>query len=254
MTDFKQVVKDGYSVIANQEKERNMACCCGAGQCSTQVYNIMSEEYSELRGYEQDADLGLGCGLPTLCAGIRPGDVVVDLGSGAGNDCFVARHEVGVNGKVVGIDFTSAMIEKARNNASRRKYENVEFIEGDIECIPLPDNFANVVVSNCVLNLVPDKSKAFREVFRILKPGGHFCISDVVLTRNLPDEIKSNMEMYVGCIAGAVLRDQYNDIIKSAGFVDVATVKSRSIIIPDDIATIEKDCVLSITVVGAKLE
>src|SRR5207253_2778624 len=150
-----------YSEIALQDKETNATSCCGATACCTEVYNIMADDYKDLKGYNPEADLGLGCGLPTQFAKIKKGDVVIDLGSGAGNDCFIARHETGPQGHVIGIDFTDAMIEKARLNAMKLKYNNVEFRHGDIESLPVIDNTADVVVSNCVLNLVPDKLKAY---------------------------------------------------------------------------------------------
>ena len=234
-SEIKEMVKQKYSEIALQDKETNASSCCGAGGCSTKVYNIMSEEYDELNGYNADADLGLGCGLPTNFAKIKKGDTVVDLGSGAGNDCFVARAETGETGKVIGIDFTEAMIEKARTNAEKLGFNNVEFRQGDIEKIPMTANVADVVVSNCVMNLVPDKPKAFSEVYRILKPSGHFSISDIVLVGELPEKIKSAAEMYAGCVASAIQKEDYLKIIENSGFKNISLQKEKAIIVPDDI-------------------
>src|SRR6185503_3582432 len=191
----KEMVRQKYSEIALQDKDTNQSACCGSGCCSTEVYNVMADDYTQLEGYNPDADLGLGCGLPTQFAKIRKGDVVIDLGSGAGNDAFIARHEAGETGKVIGIDFTPAMIERARKNAEVRGFNNVEFRQGDIEDIPVTSNKADVIVSNCVLNLVPNKHKAFSEIHRVLKPGAHFYISDIVLEGELPDKWKEVAEM-----------------------------------------------------------
>ena len=233
--ELKEIVRLKYSQIALQDKETNMSSCCGAGGCSTEVYNIMSEDYSTLNGYNADADLGLGCGLPTQFAKIKKGDVVIDLGSGAGNDCFIARHETGESGKVIGIDFTTAMIERARINADKRGFNNVEFRQGDIEIMPITANVADVVVSNCVLNLVPNKNGVFSEIFRVLKPGGHFCISDVVLLGALPQALKKDAEMYAGCVAGAIQKEVYLELIHANGFKNVIVQKEKAIVIPDDI-------------------
>jgi ubiquinone/menaquinone biosynthesis C-methylase UbiE len=232
---IKEMVKQKYSEIALQDKATNQSSCCGAGGCSTEVYNIMSDDYSALTGYNPDADLGLGCGLPTQFAKIRKGDFVIDLGSGAGNDCFVARSEAGDTGKVIGIDFTPAMIEKARINAEKLGYNNVEFRLGDIENIPVTANVADVVVSNCVLNLVPDKNAVFQEMFRVLKPGGHFSISDVVLVGKLPEALHHDAEMYAGCVAGAIQKHVYLELIALNGFVNCIIQKEKLISIPDDI-------------------
>ncbi len=233
--NLKQTVKQKYTEIALQDKQTNQSSCCGAGGCSTEVYNIMTDDYTKTSGYNAEADLGLGCGLPTQFAKIKKGDVVIDLGSGAGNDCFIARHETGETGKVIGIDFTEAMIEKARANSEKLNLHNVEFRLGDIEKIPVGANIADVIVSNCVLNLVPDKEKAFGEIFRVLKPGAHFSISDVVLVGNLPEELTKSAEMYAGCVAGALQREKYMQIITAAGFKNVSIQKEKPIIIPDDI-------------------
>ena len=233
--ELKEIVRQKYSEIALQDKETNMSSCCGAGGCSTEVYNIMSDDYSTLEGYNADADLGLGCGLPTQFARIKEGDLVVDLGSGAGNDCFVARHETGATGKVIGIDFTSAMIEKARKNAEARGFNNVEFRQGDIEQMPITSNVADVVVSKCVLNLVPNKHAVFQEIYRVLKPGGHFSISDVVLVGALPNALKETAEMYAGCVSGAIQKQVYLELIHANGFENIIIQKEKPIYIPDDI-------------------
>ncbi len=232
---LKEIVKQKYSEIALQDKETNMSSCCGAGGCSTEVYNIMSDDYTTLEGYNADADLGLGCGLPTQFAQIKKGDVVIDLGSGAGNDCFVARHETGETGKVIGIDFTPAMIDKARINADARGFNNVEFRQGDIEQMPVTSNAADVIVSNCVLNLVPNKHGVFQEIFRVLKPGGHFSISDVVLVGALPEGLRKDAEMYAGCVSGAIQKQVYLELIEANGFSNITIQKEKPIIIPDDI-------------------
>jgi SAM-dependent methyltransferase len=195
----------------------------------------MSDDYTSLAGYNADADLGLGCGLPTQFARIKTGDVVIDLGSGAGNDCFVARHETGETGKVIGIDFTPAMIEKARANAEARGFNNVEFRQGDIEHMPVTANSADVIVSNCVLNLVPNKHGVFSEIFRVLKPGGHFSISDVVLIGALPEGLRKDAEMYAGCVAGAIQKEVYLELIHATGFQNISIQQEKPIIIPDDI-------------------
>jgi len=233
--ELKELVKQKYAEIALQDKETNQSSCCGSGCCSTEVYNIMSDEYTSLEGYNPDADLGLGCGLPTQFAHIKKGDTVIDLGSGAGNDCFIARAETGEDGKVIGIDFTPAMIEKARDNAKKLGYYNVEFRQGDIEKIPVSSNRADVIVSNCVLNLVPNKNEVFKEIFRVLKPGGHFSISDVVLIGNLPDALRKNAEMYAGCVAGAIEKEAYLGLIEINGFTNITVQKQKRIGLPDDI-------------------
>jgi SAM-dependent methyltransferase len=233
--ELKEIVKAKYNEIALQDKETNMSSCCGAGGCSTEIYNIMSDDYTKLPGYVEGADLGLGCGLPTEFAKIKEGDVVVDLGSGAGNDCFVARRSTGATGKVIGIDFTPAMIEKARANAEKMGYQNIEFRQGDIENMPITSNIADVVVSNCVLNLVPNKHAVIQDIFRVLKPGGHFSISDVVLVGALPEALRNAAEMYAGCVSGAIQKQVYMELIDANGFENVTIQKEKAIIIPDDI-------------------
>jgi arsenite methyltransferase len=232
----KEMVKEKYSAIASQPKEQNALSCCGATGCGTgDVYNIMADDYTNLEGYNADADLGLGCGLPTEFAQIKAGDTVIDLGSGAGNDAFIARRIVGEKGKVIGIDFTEAMIEKARDNAEKLNLNNVEFRLGDIESMPVTSNKADVIVSNCVLNLVPNKHKVFSEVYRVLKPGGHFSISDIVLQGALPERWKEVAELYAGCVSGAIQKKEYLGIIEETGFTNITLQKEKEIVIPDNI-------------------
>ena len=232
---IKEQVRQKYSEIALQDKETNETSCCGSGCCSTEVYNIMTDDYTALNGYNADADLGLGCGLPTQFAKIKKGNTVIDLGSGAGNDCFVARAETGESGKVIGIDFTEAMVAKARLNAEKLGFNNVEFRLGDIEKMPVTTNTADVIVSNCVLNLVPNKLAVFQEIFRVLKPGGHFSISDIVLDGELPKKISEAVEMYAGCVSGAIQKQTYLELIELAGFKQHSVQKEKPIFVPDDI-------------------
>lgn len=235
--EIKQVVKDKYSEIALSVK----GSCCGPTSCcgdsSTLEYSMIGDEYKNVDGYVPDADLGLGCGLPTEFADIKSGDTVVDLGSGAGNDVFIARAIVGEAGRVIGVDMTEAMIEKANRNNSKLGFNNVEFKLGEIEQLPLESGIADVIVSNCVLNLVPDKQKAFAEIFRVLKPGAHFCVSDIVIKGELNPELQKSAEMYAGCVAGAVQQDEYLDLIAQAGFKDIQIKKTKVIELPDEILT-----------------
>ena len=267
MENIKDIVKEKYSEIAGQTKQQNAPSCCGAVSCGSVVdYSVFSENYDKLEGYNPDADLGLGCGLPTEHAVIKPGNRVLDLGSGAGNDCFVARALVGESGYVAGIDFTEAMVIKARENARKLGYTNVDFILGDIENIPVRFGMVDVVISNCVLNLVPDKPKAFSEIYRVLKQGGHFCISDVVIQGELPEKLKVDAAMYAGCVSGAIPRKEYLKIIEEAGFQNVDVKKERKIEVPDSLllnymSTEElenfrkaESGIFSITVVGKKPE
>lgn len=235
--NVKELVREKYAAIAQQDASQNATSCCGATAscCGDEVYNIMADDYSKLEGYNADADLGLGCGLPTEFAKIREGDTVIDLGSGAGNDAFIARRFTGAGGKVIGIDFTEPMIAKARQNAEKTGFNNVEFRQGDIEDMPVAANIADVIVSNCVLNLVPNKHKVFSEIYRVLKPGGHFSISDIVLEGELPGKWKEVAELYAGCVSGAIQQSEYLAIITEAGFSDIQVQKSKPILLPDDI-------------------
>ncbi len=233
---LKSLVKEKYGQIADKSHNQNATSCCDAGDFSAENYTIMAESYTGLKGYVADADMGLGCGLPTEYAFIKEGDTVIDLGSGAGNDAFIARGIVGEKGKVIGIDFTEKMIEKARAIALKMDFNNIEFRLGDIESMPVDDNVADVVVSNCVLNLVTDKQKAFAEIFRVLRPGGHFSVSDIVLRGALPEGLRKSAEMYAGCVAGAIHKNEYISIIEQIGFTEIKIQKERMITIPDDIA------------------
>jgi arsenite methyltransferase len=233
--EIKNSVREKYAEIACKDKSANMASCCGSGAVSAEAYNIMTDDHTVLEGYYADADMGLGCGLPTQFANIKTGNTVLDLGSGAGNDCFVARARVGPEGRVIGVDFTPEMVEKARANNVKLGYDNVEFRPGDIEQLPLGPDEVDVVLSNCVLNLVPDKRKAFAETWRVLRPGGHFSISDVVLRGELPGKLRAAAELYVGCVSGAWQEADYLGIIHELGFQHVTVQKRKAIHIPDDI-------------------
>jgi len=234
--ELKLVVQEKYGEIASQSKLINQSSCCGStSSCCDVDYTIFSDDYSGQKGYNPDADLGLGCGIPTNYAAIKKGNHVLDLGSGAGNDCFVANAIVGETGKVTGLDFTDAMIAKANKNKQKLGFNNIEFVKGDIEEMPLPDNSFDVVVSNCVLNLVPDKHKAFAEIMRVLKPNGHFCVSDVVIKGELPEKLRKDAEMYAGCVSGAIEMDEYLEIIREKGFQNVKIHKQKEISIPEEV-------------------
>ncbi len=232
--EIKKVVKEKYSQIAVASDIKS-GCGCGCGDNKEVDYTTFDLDYKSQRGYMEDADLKLGCGVPTEFAGIGEGDTVVDLGSGAGNDVFVARALTGDSGRVIGIDFSEDMLAKANENKNKLNDENVEFRIGEIEAIPLEDNTADIVISNCVLNLVPDKQKAFSEIIRILKPGGHFCISDIVLKGELPTELKESAEAYAGCVSGALQEDEYIEIIKSVGYSNIRIETSNEVQLPDEL-------------------
>jgi SAM-dependent methyltransferase len=232
--EIKKVVKEKYGEIVLKD-QKGCNCSCSSKSNKIVEYTVMQDEYDHLDGYVADADLGLGCGMPTEYAGIKKGDIVVDLGSGAGNDVFVARSIVGDIGKVIGIDFTQEMVDKAIANKTKVGFKNVDFKLGEIENIPLESNTSDVVISNCVLNLVPDKEKAFAEIFRILKPGAHFCVSDIVLKGELPAGIRKSAEMYAGCVAGALQQDEYLGIIKGTGFTNIEIKRTKLIELPGNV-------------------
>ncbi|MEO1652305.1 MAG: arsenite methyltransferase [Bacteroidota bacterium] len=245
---IKEVVKAKYAAIAQSQGEED--CGCGPTCCSPSDLGEVSEEvakagaaeiemaaplvagYEKMEGYLAESDLGLGCGLPTQFAQLKPGDTVLDLGSGAGNDCFIARAQVGAEGKVIGVDMTPEMINKARKNAEKAGFENVEFMLGEIEALPLSEGIIDVVVSNCVMNLVPDKEKAFAETYRVLKSGGHFSISDIVVEGSPPESLRKDMELYVGCVSGALEINAYLKTIEDQGFQNLQIQKKRKIELP----------------------
>jgi len=234
--NIKEIVKEKYGTIAKDvNKESGCGCSCGSSSKKIVDYTIMADDYSKLNGYSKEADLGLGCGLPTEYAALSKGDIVVDLGAGAGNDVFVARLIVGDTGKVIGIDMTDEMIDLANENKEKLGFSNVDFRLGEIEDLPIDNDSVDVVISNCVLNLVPNKEKAFSEIHRILKTNGHFCVSDIVLVGNLPDGLTKSAEMYAGCVAGALQQDDYIGIINKTGFKNVEIKKTKTITIPDEI-------------------
>ena len=235
MKNAKEIVKEKYRKIVEQSNDEQSSCC-SSSCCGPQVdYTVFSENYENKEGYNPDADLNLGCGIPTDSAKIKKGDHVLDLGSGAGNDCFVARAIVGETGKVTGLDMTEQMVRKARENCAKLNFKNIEFVQGDIEKMPFDEKMFDVVISNCVLNLVPDKSKAFREIFRVLKPGGHFCVSDVVIKGTLSEKMQKDAEMYAGCVSGASEMAEYLKIIENSGFLNLIVHKQKEIKLPDSL-------------------
>jgi arsenite methyltransferase len=262
--DLKQIVREKYGELA-----RVGGSCCGPTSCcgpsdGESAFVHINEDYTQREGYVPEADLGLGCGIPIDAADLRPGQTVVDLGSGAGNDAFIARRYVGESGKVIGVDMTPDMIKKARENAAKVGLANVEFRLGELEALPVSGNSVDRVISNCVLNLVPDKRQAFREMHRILKPRGKFSVSDVVLEGDFPEELKQAAELYVGCVAGAMQKSAYLDTLKETGFGEVRVAKEKILEVPEELLaaylsgeqrrTLAQSAlrVLSITVQGEK--
>jgi len=228
--EIKKVVREGYAKIAKQSSSccAPVNSCCGSTDLAQDISKSIGYTEEELKAVPEGANLGLGCGNPVALASLREGETVLDLGSGAGFDCFLAASKVGENGRVIGVDMTPEMLEKARENASKGKYTNVEFRLGEIENLPVADNSVDIVISNCVINLAPDKRRVFAEAFRVLKPGGRLMISDMVLLKELPDFIKKSIEAYIGCLSGAIMRDEYIGTIKTAGFQEVSIIDETS--------------------------
>jgi len=228
--DIKKVVREGYAKIAKQDSSccKPVPSCCGSTDLAEDISKKIGYTEEDIKAVPEGANLGLGCGNPVAFASLKEGETVLDLGSGAGLDCFLAASKVGKNGRVIGVDMTPEMIEKARENARKGNYRNVEFRLGEIENLPVADNSADVAISNCVINLVPDKRRVFMEVFRVLKPGGRLMVSDIVLLKELPDFIKNSIEAYIGCLSGAIMRDEYIGAIKAAGFYDVGIIDEAS--------------------------
>ncbi len=235
--DIKKIVRDKYAGIARREKSSASSSCCKSGTqpcCGPDQddYSVFHDDYTELNGYVAEADLNLGCGLPTQHAGIKPGHTVLDLGSGAGNDVFVARQLAGSSGRIIGVDFTPEMITKANHNKDKLGFTNIDFRLGDIENLPVETESIDVVISNCVLNLVPDKKQAFREIFRVLSAGGHFCVSDIVYNGMMSESVRRSAELYAGCVSGALETTDYLNIIRDSGFEDIEIKTKKTIELP----------------------
>lgn len=229
MSDIREIVREKYGEIA---KSKTSCCgpspsCCGKAEQADQMSTRIGYSNQELTSVPEDANLGLGCGNPTALAALKEGDFVLDLGSGGGLDCFLAAQKVGPSGKVIGVDMTPDMIALARRNAEQGNDTNVEFRLGEIENLPLADMEVDVIISNCVVNLSPDKKRVFREALRVLRPGGRFFISDIVLLKSLPDAIKESLDAYIGCVAGALLKEDYLSAIRSAGFEDIEVKEEK---------------------------
>jgi arsenite methyltransferase len=222
----RKVVREGYAKIAKQESSccAPTNSCCGSANVAQDISKNIGYTDEDLKVVPEGANLGLGCGNPIALAGLKEGETVLDLGSGAGLDCFLSAKKVGENGKVIGIDMTSEMVEKARENATKGDFKNVEFRLGEIENLPVADNSVDVIVSNCVINLSPDKQRVFNEAFRVLKSGGRLMVSDIVLLKELPDMIRNSVEAYIGCLSGAIKKDEYLQMIKKAGFQQVDVI------------------------------
>ena len=228
--NVRKVVREGYAKIA---KQGNPCCapshsCCGSPDSAEDISKKLGYSEEELKSVPEGSNLGLGCGNPVALASLKEGETVLDLGAGAGFDCFLAANKVGKKGKIIGVDMTPEMVEKARENAEKSGTDNVEFRLGEIESLPVADNSVDAVISNCVINLAPDKRRVFIEAYRVLKPGGRLMISDIVLLNELPEEIRNSVEAYVGCVSGAVLKDEYLKAIKEAGFQDVKIMDETS--------------------------
>lgn len=247
-TELKAKVRARYGAIAEAARD-------GCGCCGEMGADLVRDQYDDVQGHVAEADLGLGCGLPTRHAGIKAGDTVLDLGAGAGNDAFVALPLVGEHGRVIGVDMTPAMIDKARVNAAKLGATNVDFRLDELEALPVADASIDVVISNCVLNLVPDKAAAYAEMFRVLRPGAHFCISDIVASGELPASIRSAAELHVGCVAGAMAQAPYLALIEAAGFTDLRIAESREIHLPDEMLAehLDQDELLALRASGAGL-
>ena len=228
--EIKKVVRAGYAQIAKQDSSccGPVNSCCGSTDLAQDISKQIGYTEQELKAVPEGANLGLGCGNPVAVASLREGETVLDLGSGAGFDCFLSAEKVGREGRVIGVDMTPEMVAKARENARKGNYENVEFRLGEIENLPVADNSVDVVISNCVINLSPDKRRVFSEAFRVLKPGGRLMVSDIVLLKELPDFIKNSIEAYIGCISGAVMKDEYMGAIKAVGFQEVGIIDETS--------------------------
>lgn len=223
---IKKAVREGYAKIAKQES--SSCSCCESTDLVQDISKKIGYTDEEINAVPEGANLGLGCGNPVALASLKEGETVLDLGSGAGFDSFLAANKVGKKGKVIGVDMTPEMIEKARENAGKDNYTNVEFRLGELENLPVADNFVNVIISNCVINLVPDKKRVFEEAFRVLKPGGKLMVSDIVLLQELPDFIKNSVKAYIGCLSGAIMKDKYIETMEAAGFTDVKIIEEIS--------------------------
>ncbi len=230
-TEIKNSVRKGYAKIVQQDSSccTTASSCCTSGASAREISKNIGYTEEDLQAVPEGSNLGLGCGNPIALASLKEGETVIDLGSGAGFDCFLAAEKVGASGRIIGIDMTPEMIDKARENAEKSDHENVEFRLGEIENLPAADNTADIVISNCVINLVPDKSRVFKEAFRALKPGGRLMVSDIVLTKELPEAVKNSIEAYIGCLSGAAMMREYLETIETAGFQDVKVTGETSI-------------------------